>query len=80
MTPQNAENFLAEFWSREQLAQALKVTTRTLSLWSRRGFIPPSVMLGGRRLFRKSSVENWLLANERVPKVEVQGRRGRRRA
>ena len=80
MIQSNVQNFLAEFWSREQLARALNVTTRTLSLWSRRGFSPPSIMLGGRRLFRKSSVESWLLANERVPKVEVQGRRVRRRA
>jgi len=74
------ENILGQYFTRGQLARELNVSTRTLSLWSRRGFIPPSVMLGGRRLFRKSSVENWLLANERVPKVEVQGRRGRRRA
>jgi predicted site-specific integrase-resolvase len=55
---------LTEYYSRDQLCHELKITTRTLSRWSRDGLAPPSVRLGLRRLFFRPSVEKWLRARE----------------
>ena len=57
---------LAEYLSRDQCAHELKITARTLSRWESAGLAPPSVKLGKRRLYRRSSVEAWLHTRERT--------------
>jgi predicted site-specific integrase-resolvase len=57
-------SLLTEYLDRDACAQELCITKRTLSRWQREGLAPPSVLLGKRRLFRKSSVESWLRNRE----------------
>lgn len=55
---------LSDWINREDLAQQLSVTTDTLARWATRGCGPPRIRIGRRVLYRRSSVEKWLVAME----------------
>jgi len=53
-----------EFFTREQLAEELHVTTRTIARWAVLRVGPPITRIGRSVLYRKSSVSAWLAAQE----------------
>ena len=55
---------LAEFMTTEELAAELKRNKRTLDRWDALGIGPPRTRVGRTVLYRRSSVEKWLWAQE----------------
>lgn len=64
---------LQGYLDREQLARELDCTTRTIWNYENLPDGLPSLMLGGKKLYRIESVRLWLAARERRPNP----RRGR---
>jgi hypothetical protein len=58
------ENLLADFLARDEAAAELKICERTLDRWRRLGEGPPITKLGRRVLYRRSSLQAWLIARE----------------
>jgi hypothetical protein len=63
----NGNPFVTDFYTDEELAQNLRVTTRTLRRWHDLRFGPPRTVLGRKILYRKESVIGWLIAREEKP-------------
>jgi hypothetical protein len=61
----NAEPILAEFLTREELAAELRRNPRTLDRWNVLGMGPPRTFVGRKILYRRASVQKWLVAQER---------------
>jgi hypothetical protein len=60
----NAEPILAEFLTLEALASELQRNKRTLDRWNALGNGPPRTRVGRRVLYRRTSVQKWLLEQE----------------
>lgn len=60
----NSEPVLSDYFTQKQAAAQLKVTDRTLERWQRLREGPPITRLGRRILYRRSSLQAWLLARE----------------
>jgi hypothetical protein len=58
------ESLLSDFLERDEAAAELKVCVRTLDRWRSLDEGPPITMLGRRILYRRSSLQAWLLARE----------------
>ena len=68
-------NLLADWISREQLAQELGLTSDTLSRWEARRMGPPCTRIGRKTLYRRASVQDWIRAQEQVhPVRKTRGR------
>ena len=65
----NSEPLLSEFFEKEQLANELNKTPRTLDRWDALGMGPPRTRVGRRVLYRRTSVQKWLAAQEKSPAV-----------
>lgn len=65
---------LDDYLTRSELARELKVAERTIIRYQNRPDGLPQTKMGGRVLYRRSSVLAWLESNERRPNQ----RRGRR--
>lgn len=65
---------LANFMRRDELAEALNVSPRTLDRWESLRKGPPRVTVGRTILYNINSVADWLLSHERKP-VPARGRR-----
>jgi hypothetical protein len=59
--------FEEQFFTRAQLARALKKGVRTIIRWETLRIGPPRTVLGSTTYFRKTSVEAWLLSREQKP-------------
>ena len=57
---------LTEFLTREELATELRRSPRTLDRWEILGFGPPRTKIGRRILYRRSSIQKWLAAQEQT--------------
>jgi DNA-binding transcriptional MerR regulator len=55
---------LAEFMTIEELAAELGRNKRTLDRWDALGIGPPRTRMGRTVLYRRSSVQKWLVAQE----------------
>ena len=55
---------LAEFMTVEELAAELGRNKRTLDRWDALGIGPPRTRMGRTVLYRRSSVQKWLVAQE----------------
>jgi hypothetical protein len=55
---------LAEFMTIEELAEELGRNKRTLDRWDALGIGPPRTRVGRTVLYRRSSVQKWLVAQE----------------
>ena len=55
---------LAQFMTTEELAAELKLNKRTLDRWDVLGIGPPRTRVGRTVLYRRSSVQKWLAAQE----------------
>ncbi len=71
-----SQGLLADWISRDQLAQELMVTADTLSRWEARREGPPCMRVGRKVFYRRSSVEDWLCSREQSQPLRQ--RRGRR--
>ena len=58
---------LAEYISRDELAEELNRCARTLDRWHSLRIGPPRTILGRRVLYRHAAVAAWLLAQEEAP-------------
>ena len=61
------EPILSEFLTKEELAAELRRNPRTLDRWAVLGIGPPQTRVGRHVLFRRASVQRWLLAQEQSP-------------
>jgi Helix-turn-helix domain len=55
---------LSEFLTTEELAAELRRNKRTLDRWAVLGTGPPRTYVGRRVLYRRTSVQKWLAAQE----------------
>jgi hypothetical protein len=60
----SAEPLLSEFLTKEELAAELRRNPRTLDRWAVLGIGPPRTCVGRSVLYRRSSVQKWLSAQE----------------
>ena len=60
----DCEPILSEFLTKEQLAAELRRNPRTLDRWAVLGIGPPRTRVGRHVLYRRASVQRWLLAQE----------------
>jgi hypothetical protein len=60
----DAKSPFSDYFSREELAQALGRSAKTLDRWDLNGLGPPRVQIGKLVLYRKAAVERWLLDRE----------------
>lgn len=60
-------HLLDGYLTRDELAQQLGVTTRTIARWMSLPDGLPFTRIGGRLLFRTTSVRAWIEAHERRP-------------
>lgn len=58
---------LEDFIDRPGLRGELKITDRTISRYENQPDGLPSVLIGGRKLYRKSAVVEWIKRKERKP-------------
>jgi hypothetical protein len=58
------QNPLSDYFTREELAEALGRTTKTLDRWDLNGLGPPRVQIGKLILYSKKTVEKWLRERE----------------
>ena len=56
---------LSEFFTKEELAPELRRNPRTLDRWEVLGMGPPRTHVGRKVLYRRASVQKWLVAQER---------------
>lgn len=68
-------HLLAEWISREQLAGELGIASDTLARWEARQLGPPCTRIGRKVLYRRTSVQEWISAQEQVRPAKT--RRGR---
>ncbi|SDX72544.1 helix-turn-helix transcriptional regulator [Roseicitreum antarcticum] len=69
-------NLLADWISREQLAGELGIACDTLARWEARQLGPPCTRIGRKVLYRRTTVENWINAQEQTRPART--RRGRK--
>ena len=55
---------LSEFLTKEELAAELRRNPRTLDRWAVLGMGPPRTRIGRKVLYRRTSVQKWLAAQE----------------
>ena len=60
----NSEPILSEFLTKEELAAELRRNPRTLDRWDVLGMGPPRTHVGRKVLYRRASVQKWLVAQE----------------
>jgi len=61
----SSEPILSEFLEKDELAAELRRNPRTLDRWQLLGMGPPRTHVGRRVLYRRASVQKWLLQQER---------------
>jgi predicted DNA-binding transcriptional regulator AlpA len=59
------DNFILEIaYTREQLRQMLRKSSRTLYRMERRGDMPPCIRIGNQKYYLKASCTDWLRGRE----------------
>jgi hypothetical protein len=64
ITMSDQEPLLSEFLTKEQLASELGRNPRTIDRWEALGIGPPRTSVGRKILYRRTSVQRWLAAQE----------------
>jgi hypothetical protein len=62
----NSDPLLSEFLTKEKLAAELRRNVRTLDRWHALGIGPPRTRIGRTVLYRRASLQNWLVAQEQA--------------
>lgn len=60
----DCQPILSEFLTKEELAAELRRNPRTLDRWDVLGMGPPRTHVGRQVLYRRASVQKWLVAQE----------------
>lgn len=61
-----ADTRLLSLWlTRAELAEELGVTVATIARWHSEGCAPPCTKVGKKILYRRESVQQWLMSRER---------------
>jgi len=60
---------LSEFLTKAELASELRRNPRTLDRWAVLGTGPPRTHVGREVLYRRSSMQKWLVAQEQSPSL-----------
>ena len=64
--PQATDAKLLSAWlTREELADELGVTNKTIARWHTEGSAPPCTKVGKKILYRREAVQQWLISRER---------------
>ena len=63
-----SRDVLSEFVTKEEFARELGKNPRTLDRWSVLGIGPPRTKIGREVLYRRSSIQKWLIAREEPAK------------
>jgi len=58
---------LEDFIDRSQLMADFKVTSRTINRYENQPNGLPNIVIGGRKLYRRSAVIDWVKSKERKP-------------
>jgi tagatose-1,6-bisphosphate aldolase non-catalytic subunit AgaZ/GatZ len=66
------ESILSEFLTKEELAEQLRRNPRTLDRWAILGMGPPRTHVGRKVLYRRASVQKWLVAQEQAVAIDRQ--------
>jgi hypothetical protein len=66
------EPILSEFLTKEELAEQLQRNPRTLDRWAVLGMGPPRTHVGRKVLYRRASVQKWLVAQEQAFAIDRQ--------
>jgi hypothetical protein len=61
-----SDPLLSEFLTKEELAAELRRNVRTLDRWHALGIGPPRTRIGRTVLYRRASLQNWLVAQEQA--------------
>ena len=69
-------NLLADWISREQLADELGLASDTLARWEARQLGPPCTRIGRKVLYQHASVQEWISVQEQTRQART--RRGRK--
>ena len=64
--PHNGDSILAEYMTRDELAEQLDRCPRTLDRWNSLRSGPPRTIIGKRVLYRRQGVLEWLRAQEEI--------------
>jgi DNA-binding transcriptional MerR regulator len=64
MTSDPDNDYLELYLNADEAARALRVHSRTLWAWRKRGISPPWLRIGGTVYFRKESLAAWIAAQE----------------
>ena len=77
ITAENAQEGLLDDWMpRRELAGIIGVSADTLKRWETRRIGPPCIRIGRKVLYRRSSVQDWISAQEQTRPART--RRGRK--
>lgn len=71
-----SQDLLADWISRERLAETLGLASDTLGRWEARQLGPPCTRIGRKILYRRASVQDWINAQEKPRATRT--RRGRK--
>lgn len=74
-SPEAARGLLEDWISRHDLATDLGVSEDTLWRWDMQRTGPPSIKLGRKVYYRRSTVRSWLDAREQARKIPARGQR-----
>ena len=58
------KSVMAEFLTRDEMAEQFGVSVRTLDRWHRLGRGPPRISIGRKRLYRVGAYRDWIKENE----------------
>jgi hypothetical protein len=61
----NSPPILEDYQTKKELADEIDKTPRTLDRWDRLGIGPPRTVIGRTVLYRRTSTQKWLAAQER---------------
>lgn len=77
-SPDPQPSLMSAYISRGDLASDLGVGTETMSRWASARTGPPFIRIGGRVMYRRQAVADWLVAREQgIPADLAAKRRGR---
>jgi hypothetical protein len=61
----NSQPILEDYQTKNELAAEINKTQRTLDRWEALGIGPPRTIIGRTVLYRRTSTQKWLAAQER---------------
>jgi hypothetical protein len=76
----NSQPILEDYQTKSEFAAEMNKTERTLDRWDRLGIGPPRTIIGRTVLYRRTSTQKWLAAQEHQKSCDARVERPSRRA